>query len=63
MKDFLKMIKTHSSTLDEWYAMVRKEIISKNRNPDCRWKEDRSSKGRKAHAGGEGKVQASCKRC
>jgi len=29
MKDFLKMIKTHSSTLDEWYAMVRKEIISK----------------------------------
>ncbi len=29
MKDFLKMIKTHGNTLDEWYAMVRKDIISK----------------------------------
>ncbi|MEM0074688.1 MAG: AAA family ATPase [Candidatus Micrarchaeaceae archaeon] len=29
MKDFLKMIKLHSSTLDEWYGMMRKEIISK----------------------------------
>ncbi|MEM3405025.1 MAG: hypothetical protein QXD17_01180, partial [Candidatus Micrarchaeaceae archaeon] len=29
MKDFLKMIKVHGNTLDEWYAMVKKEIISK----------------------------------
>ena len=29
MKDFLSMIKTHGSTLDEWYAMIKKEIISK----------------------------------
>ncbi len=29
MKDFLRMIKTHGNTLDEWYAMIRKEIISK----------------------------------
>ncbi len=29
MKDFLKMIKNHGSTLDEWYSMVRKEIISR----------------------------------
>ncbi|MGC9129293.1 MAG: AAA family ATPase [Candidatus Micrarchaeia archaeon] len=29
MKDFLKMIKAHGSTLDEWYAMVRKDIVSK----------------------------------
>lgn len=29
MSDFLRMIKTHGGTLDEWYAMVRKDIISK----------------------------------
>ncbi|MGC8547986.1 MAG: AAA family ATPase [Candidatus Micrarchaeia archaeon] len=29
MKDFLRMIKEHGSTLDEWYGMMRKEIISK----------------------------------
>ncbi|MDE1856440.1 MAG: hypothetical protein KGH49_04390, partial [Candidatus Micrarchaeota archaeon] len=29
MNDFLKMVKTHGNTLDEWYAMVKKEIISK----------------------------------
>jgi SpoVK/Ycf46/Vps4 family AAA+-type ATPase len=29
MKDFLRMIKTHGNTLDEWYAMMKKEIISK----------------------------------
>ncbi len=29
MGDFLKMIKTHGNTLDEWYGMVKKDIISK----------------------------------
>ncbi len=29
MRDFLRMIKKHGGTLDEWYAMVRKDIISK----------------------------------
>ncbi len=29
MKDFLRMIKTHGNTLDEWYAMIKKGIISK----------------------------------
>ncbi len=29
MKDFIKMIKTHGNTLDEWYAMIKKEIINK----------------------------------
>jgi SpoVK/Ycf46/Vps4 family AAA+-type ATPase len=29
MKDFLKMIKSHGNTLDEWYGMVKKDIISK----------------------------------
>ena len=29
MNDFLKMIKSHGNTLDEWYSMVRKSIISK----------------------------------
>ncbi len=29
MKDFLKMVKTHGNTLDEWYSMVKKDIISK----------------------------------
>ncbi|MCL5427594.1 MAG: AAA family ATPase [Candidatus Marsarchaeota archaeon] len=29
MRDFLKMIKMHGNTLDEWYAMVKKSIISK----------------------------------
>ncbi len=29
MRDFIKMIKTHGNTLDEWYSMVRKSIISK----------------------------------
>lgn len=29
MGDFIKMIKTHGNTLDEWYAMVKKDIISK----------------------------------
>ncbi|MCL4364792.1 MAG: AAA family ATPase [Candidatus Marsarchaeota archaeon] len=29
MNDFLKMIKTHGNTLDEWYGMVKKDIISK----------------------------------
>ena len=29
MRDFLRMIKTHGNTLDEWYAMVKKQIISK----------------------------------
>ncbi len=29
MSDFIRMIKMHGNTLDEWYAMVKKEIISK----------------------------------
>lgn len=29
MGDFLSMIKSHGNTLDEWYAMVKKDIISK----------------------------------
>lgn len=29
MNDFLRMIKAHGNTLDEWYAMIKKEIISK----------------------------------
>ncbi len=29
MSDFLRMIKSHGNTLDEWYAMVKKSIISK----------------------------------
>ena len=29
MRDFLRMIKQHGGTLDEWYAMVKKDIISK----------------------------------
>ena len=29
MKDFLKMIRSKGNTLDEWYGMVRKDIISK----------------------------------
>ncbi len=29
MRDFIKMIKTHGNTLDEWYGMVKKDIISK----------------------------------
>ncbi len=29
MNDFLRMIKIHGNTLDEWYAMIKKEIISK----------------------------------
>ncbi len=29
MRDFIRMIKTHGNTLDEWYAMVKKQIISK----------------------------------
>jgi transitional endoplasmic reticulum ATPase len=29
MGDFLRMIKKHGGTLDEWYAMVRKDVISK----------------------------------
>ncbi len=29
MRDFLRMIKTHGNTLDEWYAMIKKQIISK----------------------------------
>ncbi|MDE1860480.1 MAG: AAA family ATPase [Candidatus Micrarchaeota archaeon] len=29
MKDFLTMIRKHGNTLDEWYAMVRKEVVSK----------------------------------
>ena len=29
MGDFLTMIKQHGNTLDEWYAMVRKDIVSK----------------------------------
>ena len=29
MKDFLRMIKKHGGTLDEWYAMVRKDIVQK----------------------------------
>ncbi|MDE1823609.1 MAG: AAA family ATPase, partial [Candidatus Micrarchaeota archaeon] len=29
MHDFLSMIKQHGNTLDEWYAMVRKDIINK----------------------------------
>ncbi|MGC8662415.1 MAG: AAA family ATPase [Candidatus Micrarchaeia archaeon] len=29
MKDFLHIIKAHGSTLDEWYAMVRKDVVSK----------------------------------
>lgn len=29
MNDFLNMIKTHGNTLDEWYGMVKKDIISK----------------------------------
>ncbi len=29
MRDFIRMIKQHGNTLDEWYAMVRKDIVSK----------------------------------
>ena len=29
MSDFLNMIKTHGNTLDEWYGMVKKDVISK----------------------------------
>lgn len=29
MRDFLRMIKQHGNTLDEWYSMVRKDIVSK----------------------------------
>ncbi len=29
MSDFLRMIKKHGNTLDEWYGMVKKDIISK----------------------------------
>lgn len=29
MRDFLFMIKTHGNTLDEWYAMIKKEVINK----------------------------------
>ncbi len=29
MRDFMRMIKTHGNTLDEWYSMVSKDIISK----------------------------------
>ncbi len=29
MKDFIRMIKKHGGTLDEWYAMVRKDIVQK----------------------------------
>ncbi|MGI0141270.1 MAG: AAA family ATPase [Candidatus Micrarchaeales archaeon] len=29
MRDFLRMIKEHGGTLDEWYAMVRKDIVNK----------------------------------
>jgi SpoVK/Ycf46/Vps4 family AAA+-type ATPase len=29
MSDFIRMIRLHGSTLDEWYGMVRKEIIHK----------------------------------
>ena len=29
MRDFLTMIKTHGNTLDEWYGMVKKDVISK----------------------------------
>lgn len=29
MNDFLGMIKTHGGTLDEWYAMAKKDVISK----------------------------------
>lgn len=28
-KDFIRMIKKHGGTLDEWYAMVRKDIVQK----------------------------------
>lgn len=29
MRDFLRMIREHGGTLDEWYAMVRKDIVNK----------------------------------
>ncbi len=29
MSDFLRMIKKHGNSLDEWYAMIKKEVISK----------------------------------
>ncbi len=29
MRDFMRMIKQHGNTLDEWYAMVRKDIVNK----------------------------------
>jgi SpoVK/Ycf46/Vps4 family AAA+-type ATPase len=29
MRDFLHMIASHGNTLDEWYSMVKKDIISK----------------------------------
>jgi SpoVK/Ycf46/Vps4 family AAA+-type ATPase len=29
MKDFMTMIKKHGNTLDEWYSMVKKEVVSK----------------------------------
>jgi transitional endoplasmic reticulum ATPase len=29
MNDFLRMIKKHGNSLDEWYGMIKKEVISK----------------------------------
>lgn len=29
MRDFLRMIREHGGTLEEWYSMVRKDIVSK----------------------------------
>ncbi|MDE1855839.1 MAG: AAA family ATPase [Candidatus Micrarchaeota archaeon] len=29
MRDFLRMVKEHGSTLDDWYGMVRKDIVNK----------------------------------
>lgn len=29
MSDFLRMIRKHGNSLDEWYAMIKKEVISK----------------------------------
>ncbi|MGC9204891.1 MAG: AAA family ATPase [Candidatus Micrarchaeia archaeon] len=50
MKDFLRMIKLHGGTLDEWYAMVRKEIISKT--------ETQIVDGKKTEVVKEGKLNA-----
>ncbi len=50
MRDFLRMIKQHGGSLDEWYAMIKKEIISKT--------ETQIVEGKKQEIVKEGKLTA-----